>query len=425
MMTKLRWSVVLMSGLLAACGPVRPSTDGGTGGGAGGGSAGGMSGGGSAGDAGVTFRAFTAPPTTPTSGAFLFTLTAEASATEGFGFPPPAGAMEPWFIDGWEVRYEHLLVTVDNLTLSENPDMTPANPGMTGPAVARVTGPWAVDLAKEGPLEAKEMEGKAFALARVTNQNLKAGTPAFSTTAKYAFGFDLVAADASPIDVNLDADAKAAYQEMRAKGWSYWVKGTATWKGAMSTPACRSTNAAYDFNRLPKVVRFSFGWRVPTSYKNCVNQELMPADSRGVQLGANGAEATVQMTLHNDHPFWDALEEDAPLRFDAIAARKSVASGTAPDATVTTADITGVDFEAVTDAQGNRVPFRSCGPVQMGERTMGNLALDPKGVPVNPAGGAQGLKDLADYMAYNLSTFGHLNAGEGLCVVERQYPSPQ
>ena len=41
------------------------------------------------------------------------------------------------------------------------------------------------------------------------------------------------------------------------------------------------------------------------------------------------------------------------------------------------------------------------------------------------AGGAAGLKDLSDYMAYNLSTFGHANAGEGLCVVERKYPSPQ
>jgi hypothetical protein len=56
---------------------------------------------------------------------------------------------------------------------------------------------------------------------------------------------------------------------------------------------------------------------------------------------------------------------------------------------------------------------------------MGNLAYDPKGVPVNAMGGAMGLKDLYEYMAYNLSTLGHLNAGEGLCVAQRQYPSPQ
>jgi len=418
-MTMIRAAALALSMSGFACGPMMPGVDGGS---AGGGSAGG----GSAGGTGtVTYRSFTAPSTAPVNGSFLFTVTGEASASEGFSFPPPAGGMEPFFVDGWEIRYAHMLVTVDNVALSENPDMSPGNPGVTGAAVARTNGPWAVDLAKEGPVAGKGMEGKAFPLSRVNNQTLKSGTPAFGTSTKYAFSYELVAADGNPIDVNLDADAKAAYQLMRTNGWSYWVKGTATWKGAMGTPACRSTNASYDFNRVPKVVNFSFGWKVPTSYKNCLNQELMPADSRGVQLGANGAEATVQMTLHNDHPFWDALEEDAPLRFDAIAARKSVATGTAPTATVTNADLTGVDFQAVNDAQGTRVPFRYCGAVAMGERTMGGLTLDPKGVPVNPAGGAAGLKDLYDYMAYNLSTFGHTNAGEGLCVIERKYPSPQ
>ena len=413
---KTTWSAFAAMAMLSACGPMPSGTDAGT-----------DAGSSVVDDGGVaTFRTFTAPSTTAVNGSFLFTITGEATGTEGFAFPPPAGGMEPSFIDGWEVRYEHMLVTVDAITLSENPDLSPGNPGMTGAAVAVANGPWAVDLAKEGPVDAKEMEGKAFPLVRLTNQSLKVGTPAFGTSTKYAFSYDLVAAAPSPIDVNLDADAKAGYQQMRANGWSYWVKGTAAWKGDMGTPACRSTNASYDFGRVPKVVNFSFGWKVPASYKNCLNQELMPADSRGVQLGSNGAQATVQMTLHNDHPFWDALEEDAPLRFDAIAARKSVAMGAAPAmVSVTNADLTGVDFQSVTDAQGNRVPFRYCGAVQMGERTMGGLTLDPKGVPVNPAGGAAGLKDLSDYMAYNLSTFGHANAGEGLCVVERKYPSPQ
>jgi hypothetical protein len=425
--------------LAMGCGQTQMQPDAGnTGGGtaAGGGMAmgGGMAtgggtttGGGAAGGASpVTFRTFTTPSTAAMNGSFLFTVTAEESASEGFSFPPPAGSQEPFFIDGWEIKYDHLITTVDNITLSENPDMNPQDPAMTGPAVARAQGPWAVDLAKEGPVDAKEMEGKAFPLVRLASQNLKAGMPAFSTTVKYAFGFDLVAADANPFDVNLDAEAKAAYQVMRQNGWSYWIKGTATHRGEMGTPACRSTNAMYDSNRIPKVVNFTFGWRVPTTYKNCVNQELMPSDSRGVQLGANGAQAEVQLTLHNDHPFWDALEEDAPLRFDAIAARKSVASGTPPSmVSVSNADVQGVDFEALTDAQGMRLPIRYCGAQEATERTMGSLAYDPKGRPVNPMGGAAGLKDLYEYMAYNLSTFGHLNAGEGLCVATRNYPSPQ
>jgi hypothetical protein len=428
----LRAATVALSlgALLAACGqmPNRPDA-GGTGGGAAGGMAGGSAGGmagGTAMDAGVTFRAFTAPSTTAVNGSFLVTVTAEESASEGFGFPPPAASTEPFFIDGWEVKYDHLLVTVDNVTLSSNPDMNPNDPATTGPVVARANGPWAIDLAKEGPLVAKEMEGKSFPLTRVLNQTAVSGTPAFSTTAKYALGFDLVAADGNPFDVNLDADAKAAYQVMRANGWSYWIKGTATYKGAMGSPACRSSNMTYDYARIPKVVTFTFGWRVPTSYKNCKNQELMPMDSRGVQLASNGGEAVAQLTLHNDHPFWDALEEDAPLRFDAIAARKSAPVGMTPPATVavTNDDLKAADFEALADAQGTRLPIRYCGAVAMGERTTGNLAYDPKGVPVNAMGGAMGLKDLYDYMAYNLSTFGHLNAGEGLCVAQRQYPSP-
>ena len=58
---------------------------------------------------------------------------------------------------------EQVLVTVDAITLSENPDLSPGNPGMTGAAVAVANGPWAVDLAKEGPVDAKEMEARRIA----------------------------------------------------------------------------------------------------------------------------------------------------------------------------------------------------------------------------------------------------------------------
>ena len=135
---KTTWSALAAMEMLSACGPMTSGTD-----------AGADAGSSVVDDGGVaTFRTFTAPSTTAVNGSFLFTITGEATATEGFAFPPPAGAMEPYFIDGWEVRYEHMLVTVDGITLAENPDMSPGNPGMTGAAVARATGPWAVDLAK-------------------------------------------------------------------------------------------------------------------------------------------------------------------------------------------------------------------------------------------------------------------------------------
>jgi hypothetical protein len=396
---------------LVACGGTG-TNDGGTGGGTGGG----------AGDGGLLLT-FTSPGTTPVNNSLLFTITGEAFATEGVGFPPPPAGDEPYFLDGWELSFDHFIVGVDRLTVSENPDLNPNDPSQTGEAVARAEGPWAVDLAKEGPLDAKEMNGKAFRLARLSSQNLKPGSPAFSTTTKYAVGYELVAARAGAYNVNLDAMGEAAWREMATNGWSVWVSGTATWKGSQGSPACRSTDATYDFGRFPKAVQFSFGFKAPVEFKNCENPELQPTGSRGVQTQAN-AETVTQVTFHLDHPFWESLEEDAPLRFDAIAARKSVASGAGPaTATVTEADVTGLDFQAFRDAQGAAIPWRTCGPAQAGERTMGTVAYDPVGVPVNPAGGAAGLKDLYDYMTYNLSTFGHLN-NDGLCYPARKYPSP-
>lgn len=392
---------------LAACGTPTTVPDSGTGGGG-------------ASDGGF-FADHTAPSTTAVNNSLLVTVTGEASATEGNGFPPAAGA-ELYFQDGWELTYQQVLVTIGSVTISDGPDTNPNDQAVTGPLVAEATGPWAVDLAKAGPLDSKEQNGKAFPLTRIANQNKKAGTPAFDATSKYAFGFSLVAASQGAQNVNLDAEAQAAYRVMAQNGWTVWLKGTATWKGDQGTPACRSTNAGYDFARYPKVVNFALGFKAPVNFKNCLNPELQPVDSRGVQTATN-AQTTAQVTFHLDHPFWEALTEDAPLRWDALAARKSVASGVGPaTADVTNADL-AIDFLAPKDAQLAAIPWRTCGPVNVGERTTGTVSYDPGTVPVNPAGGAAGLKDLSDYMTYNLSTFGHFN-NDGLCFPERQFPSP-
>lgn len=376
---------------------------------------------GGASDGGLTLTTFTAPSSTPVNNSFLVTVTGEAAVLDGFGFP--AVGSEPYFVDGWEVTFERVLVTVARATISENPDLNPNSPDQTGPLVAEAAGPWAVDLAKGGPLDAKEGNGKALALARILNQNRKSGTPAFVPTDKYALGFELMVPSGEVQNVNLDAEDEAALRTMAEKGWAVWMKGTATWKGASGSPACRQTVAGYDFGRFPKAVAFSLGFKTPTTYKNCINPELQGTEERGIQ-SQSGAETVAQVTLHLDHPFWDALEEDAPLRFDALAALKSVASGEGPaTATLTETDVAGLDFQAFKDAQGNAVPWRTCGPVLDNERTAGTVAYDPVNVPVSASGGAGGLKDLYDYMAYNLSTFGHLN-NDGLCFPARSYASP-
>jgi hypothetical protein len=181
--------------------------------------------------------------------------------------------------------------------------------------------------------------------------------------------------------------------------------------------------AGFDWNRVPKTVNFSFGFAMPVQFKNCINPDLTPSDSRGLQTQSND-ETVAQATFHLDHPFWDALVEDSPLRWDAIAARKSVATGAAPaSVSVTEADLAGVDFQSLRDAQNTALPIRYCGQVEAGEATTGTLSYNPDQVPVNPAGGAAGLKDLADYMRYNLSTFGHMN-NDGICYPERGFPAP-
>ena len=354
-----------------------------------------------------------AGPANP-AGGFKVTITGESGAQDGFAFPATDG---PAFIDGWELKFESVVVFIDKVTVSENPDKVAGDQSQTGDLVAQLDGPFVVDLVKEGPISAEEDNGKAWELGVIANQNKKGGI-AFDATQKYAFGYEL--AKASSGAKNIGGVDAAVASTMVSKGYAVWMKGTAEWKGTN----CRTTNAAYDFNRVPKKINFEFGFATPVTFKNCINPQLMPAESRGIQ-GKKGADTVAQVTLHLDHPFWEALEEDAPLRFDLIAAQKSVAAGmTAPaSASVTAEELASLGFVAGKDAQSNDLPWRYCGDMAAGERTTGNVSYNPNGVAVSASGGAAGLKGLADYMSFNLSTFGHLN-NDGLCFPARNYPAP-
>src|SRR5688572_21340136 len=77
------------------------------------------------------------------------TISGEGNALSGFSFPATSPDA-PAFVDGWQVEFERILVTVDNIVLTDNPDMSPTDQSITGPVVARATGPWAVDMTKPG-----------------------------------------------------------------------------------------------------------------------------------------------------------------------------------------------------------------------------------------------------------------------------------
>lgn len=354
---------------------------------------------------------------TSTAG-FDVVVTGERFATAGYPFPPVAGA-ELSFQDGWQITYRHVIVFVDHVQISENPDRSPADQSQTGALVAEANGPWVVDLAEPGPVPAEENNGTAWPVTTIVNQN-KNGDKAFDSTQKYAFGFEMISAVASATKLNTVDDALIT--QMSAKGFSMLLEGTAEFKAT----TCRSTVAGYDFERLPKKVNFSLGFKTPATFKNCINPDLMPAPSRGIQTQRD-VNTQVQVTFHLDHPFWEALQEDAPLRFDIVAAQKSAPAGMAAPAfvAITQDDLVGVGFQAAKDAQGVALPWRYCDAAAATDRIVGTVSYETGGVAVTAAGGdpATGLRDLADYMSYNQSTLGHLN-NDGLCFPQRNFAAP-
>jgi hypothetical protein len=91
-------------------------------------------------------------------------------------------------------------------------------------------------------------------------------------------------------------------------------------------------------------------------------------------------------------------------------------------------DVVGVDYIAFTDRLGNALPWRTCDPNYQnpnGRSRVGQMDFDPVNVPRCLNGDhATGICDYYDFSKYNQSTQGHWNGADGLCFVQRHYPSP-
>jgi len=348
-------------------------------------------------------------------------ISGEAAATDGFHFPKGSDVT---FRDGWELSFSHVLVTVADVTLSEDPDHVPSDQSQTGAVVARVSGPWAVDLAVPGPLAAVGGEGTATALARIDDENLHGGA-ALAHDERYAFGYRVVAARADAARVNFTSDgaSEAAYERMLAAGTSLLFVGTATFRGE----SCRTSDGAYDFSALPASVPFELGFATPARYVNCQNQANQgdPFEGeeyqRGVAVPVN-QPAVAQLTLHLEHPFFADTVHDTPVYFDQIAAAwRGAPDGAALDA----ASLAALDPTAFVDARGAALPWRSClddGALPAGSQRgfgVGHVLVDRAGAP------SEVFRNYLDFASYVESTLGHLNGGEGLCSVARDYPSPR
>jgi hypothetical protein len=388
---------------------------------------------------GGLLQSFT-PPCDPGGGHILLSASGEVLALGGYSFPP-ATPDDVAFVDGWEFTFDKVLVTFDHVRFSQNPDMVPTDQSKTGAPFAQVNGPWAVDLHKGGPLPGKGGGGEqAVAIAAVAC--------AFDSTQRYAFSFDAVPATASAKNVNLDLSSPTTsdytdYQEMIARGYTVLYVGTATWKGDQGGASCiqadSGTATPYDFTAaagFPQQVKFRLGFATPAAYINCQNPDNDPATpftgeehQRGIQVKTN-ASTIAQVTYHTDHPLWDSFLHESPLHFDQIAAQNVGASGV-PTATLD--QMIGLNFEAFTDSSPSprALPWRYCSNANGPPNTPLYSTLAPQirfnrlTVPfvLNGTNPGAALRDYRDFMQYGQSTQGHLNA-DGLCFVQRSYPSP-
>jgi hypothetical protein len=353
------------------------------------------------------------------SGTIAVQISGEDFGTDGFLFPTGS---EATIADGWELSFDHVLVTIGSVSVADNPDKDPSDQSVTGAVVAEAVGPWAIDLAKQGSVPGASGEGTATPLAKIDKQNKNGDVP-FAADRRYAFSFETVGAAAAATKVNFDGDAaaEAAYQLAVAGGCSVLYQGTATFKGT----ACETGDEAYDFTAIPQSISFTLCYDTPTKYLNCQNEENQGdpfADEefqRGIPIFSNN-ESLAQITLHLDHPLYSDVEHEPAIYFDQFA---SAMVGQPAGVELTLDLLDGVDPTGFTDAAGVPLPWRTCdgSPLPAGAQR----AFETGSIPVGPGeAAATGFRDYVDYTKYVQSSQGHLNGGEGLCYAARQYPSP-
>lgn len=350
------------------------------------------------------------PPADPGDGAFWITVSGEDLALIGYEWTSSslADGDPPAFVDGWAVRFEHFIVTVDRLRINEDPDKDEGNPYDLGPVVAALDGPWAVDVAIGGDVVGKSgsPDEKTVPIAAFSSRD---SGEAFETDTRYAFSYAIVEASEDAKLVNLDAEGEALYEQAQENGWSMILAGTAKYEG----PA---PDADSVFAKLPTTVNFTLGLQNPSSYVNCRNTDLMAVGGefpRGIQASSNRS-TIVQITLHTDHVFWDTLNvEGAPLHFDPIAANASTYGSPDEPASVTLEDLGDVDISGFRTKDDELLPARSL--VSDYAAPPGQLRYDPNGTSFEHA------NSLAEYLSYSATSGGHLNA-DGECEVRNDPP---
>ncbi len=352
------------------------------------------------------------------SGSIQVQVSGEDLAVDGFLFPDGS---EVVISDGWQLSFDHVIVTVGRVWLTDNPDVAPSDQSQSGATVAEAVGPWAIDLTSPGDTPGAGGEGTATKLAVIDKENLN-DDAALAADRRYGLSYDVVAASAGATKLGFAGDAEAVYAQAIAQGCTMVYAGTATFEGT----TCETSDAGYDFAAIPTSVPFFFCFKTPTEFKNCQNQdnqgEPFPDEEfqRGVAIKANEA-AVAQLTFHLDHPFYGDVEHEPRLFFDQLAA---ALVGAAPGTTLTLDMLAGVDPTGFVDGADAPLPWRVCDgtPLPTGAQRAFESGTIPIGAGVDPS---MGFRDYVDYVQYVQSSQGHLNGGEGICFTDRKYPSPR
>lgn len=342
-------------------------------------------------------------------GGFAVTVSGEDLSVNGYDFKPGASANDdpPPFVDGWAIDFTHVIVTVANVKLADDPDKNPGDPTQVGAEVASAAGPFAIDAHLGGPIVGKSGSPDEKTVQIAAFPKKKDGS-SFDPKVRYAFSYSLVTAAADATAVNLDAEGKSLYAEMVAKGYSMLLAGKATFKGPAPTVDV--------FKKMPPSVKFTLGLKNPSSYLNCRNTDLQQVGGefpRGVQAKV-GAVTTAQITIHTDHAFWSKLNvEGTELHFDPIAGMASTYGAASPaEGVVTIDDLQNVDVTGFKAKDGTLLADRSL--VADYTAQPGQLKFDPNGTSFTKA------NSFAAYLSYAAASGGHLNA-DGACEVRNDF----
>jgi hypothetical protein len=346
----------------------------------------------------------------PKPGVVYVTFSGEALGVNGLPFPQQ-NPDDPFFVDGWSVSFDEILVVLGNFRLSPGATASADQKTISAP-VATMPGPYVVDMHNPNGFTGKggapERAGGIFQWS--TDDSGKS----FDTNTRYAFSYDVKKAVYPATQVNLTSAQFADYNLMVTNGWSKLYRGTATYTGVDPATMPFSAGIQARFKAMPSTVHFLLGWNDAGSHLDCINPDFGSNEdlaNRGIQPTSSGP-VIAQATLHTDHLFWDILAEhdNVQLRFDTVAAWATAANANA----ATPIDLRTLANKplALTFADGTPMPDRGqfentsyqCG----GTRPCAQVTMNLNGVPADRVPG------LGNFMAFSAQSQMHLNS-DGLC----------